>query len=35
MGQRDDFLSVAQTEVGYIEGPKENETKYGKLLRLT
>ena len=33
MGQRDDFLSVAQAEVGYIEGPKSNETKYGKFTK--
>jgi hypothetical protein len=29
MGQRSDFINVAREEVGVIEGPKENETKYG------
>jgi hypothetical protein len=29
MGQRTDFINVARGEVGVIEGPKENETKYG------
>jgi hypothetical protein len=29
MGQRADFISVAQGELGVIEGPKDNETKYG------
>ena len=29
MGQRYDFINVARGEVGAIEGPKENETKYG------
>jgi hypothetical protein len=29
MGQRADFIAVAQGELGVIEGPKENETKYG------
>jgi hypothetical protein len=29
MGQRADFIAVAKGEVGVIEGPKENETKYG------
>lgn len=24
------FLEVAKSQVGYIEGPKDNETKYGK-----
>lgn len=33
MGQRDAFLKVAQAEVGYIEGPKNNETKYGKFTK--
>ena len=29
MGQRLDFIEVARGELGVIEGPKENETKYG------
>jgi len=29
MGQRMDFIAVANGELGVIEGPKENETKYG------
>ena len=29
MGQKEEFLKVAQTEIGTVEGPKENETKYG------
>lgn len=29
MGQRLDFLAVAKGELGVIEGPKDNETKYG------
>lgn len=29
MGQKDDFIAQAKEEVGYIEGPKNNETKYG------
>jgi hypothetical protein len=29
MGQRMDFIAVAKGELGVIEGPKENETKYG------
>ena len=29
MGQKDDFLAKAQAEVGYVEGPKDNETKFG------
>ena len=29
MGQRKDFIEVAKTELGIVEGPKENETKYG------
>ena len=29
MSQVDDFLTVAKTELGTVEGPKENETKYG------
>ena len=30
MSQVNDFLAVAQKELGTIEGPKNNETKYGK-----
>ncbi len=29
MGQRNDFIEVARGELGVIEGPKDNETKYG------
>lgn len=29
----DKFLEIAEAEVGYIEGPKDNETKYGKAMR--
>ena len=29
MGQRKDFIDTAKAEVGTVEGPKENETKYG------
>jgi hypothetical protein len=29
MGQRNDFIAVARGELGVIEGPKDNETKYG------
>lgn len=29
MTQVEKFLEVAKNEVGYIEGPKNNETKYG------
>ncbi len=30
MQQSDRFIQVAWQEVGYVEGPKENETKFGK-----
>lgn len=33
MSQLDKFLEVAQAEVGTVEGPKENETKYGKFTK--
>jgi hypothetical protein len=33
MSQRDDFVAVAKGEIGYIEGPKDNETKYGKFAK--
>lgn len=29
MGQRNDFIEAARAEIGTIEGPKENQTKYG------
>ena len=29
MSQREDFVAVAKTEIGTIEGPKDNQTKYG------
>ncbi len=29
MGQRADFIAVAKGELDVIEGPKDNETKYG------
>jgi hypothetical protein len=29
MGQRNDFITVAKGELNVIEGPKDNETKYG------
>jgi hypothetical protein len=29
MGQRKEFIETANAEVGNIEGPKDNETKYG------
>jgi surface antigen len=29
MGQRNQFLMAARAEIGTIEGPKDNETKYG------
>ena len=29
MGQRSNFIEVARGELNYIEGPKDNETKYG------
>ena len=33
MGQRKDFIEVAKTELGIVEGPKENETKYGEFTK--
>ncbi len=33
MGQRNDFIAVAKAELGVIEGPKDNETKYGAFTR--
>ena len=29
-GSVERFLEVAKSQIGYIEGPKDNETKYGK-----
>ena len=29
MGQRIDFIAVAKSQLGVVEGPKDNETKYG------
>ena len=29
MGQRQDFIAIATAEIGTVEGPKDNETKYG------
>jgi hypothetical protein len=29
MGQRKDFIKVAREELGVIEGPRDNQTKYG------
>ncbi len=29
MGQRNQFLMTARAEIGTVEGPKDNETKYG------
>jgi hypothetical protein len=33
MGQRVDFIAKARAELGVIEGPKENETKYGAFMK--
>lgn len=33
MSQREDFVAIARGEIGTIEGPKENETKYGKFMK--
>lgn len=33
MSQQAEFIKIAQAEVGTIEGPKENETKYGKFTK--
>ena len=32
MGQRNQFVMTARDEIGVVEGPKENETKYGKFM---
>jgi len=29
MGQRNEFIKIARAEIGVVEGPKDNETKYG------
>lgn len=29
MSQRSDFITIARGEIGTVEGPKDNETKYG------
>ena len=33
MSQRAQFVAIARGEIGVIEGPKENETKYGKFAK--
>jgi hypothetical protein len=33
MSQANEFVAIALAEVGTIEGPKENETKYGKFMK--
>ena len=33
MGQRNQLVITARGEIGTIEGPKENETKYGKFMK--
>jgi len=33
VAKRDDFIAIAQAEVGTAEGPKNNETKYGKFTK--
>lgn len=33
MGTAEKFIEIAQGEVGTIEGPKDNETKYGKFTK--
>jgi hypothetical protein len=33
MGQRNDFIKTARAELGVIEGPKDNETKYGAFMK--
>lgn len=34
MGQRADFIAIAAKEIGYAEGPAENETKFGKFTKV-
>lgn len=33
-GTVEEFIGIALNEVGYIEGPKDNETKYGKAFKM-
>lgn len=33
MSQRNKFIEVARAEIGTVEGPKDNETKYGKFTK--
>ena len=33
MTQRNDFIEIARAEIGTVEGPKDNETKYGKFAK--
>jgi hypothetical protein len=33
MGLKEDFLAKAQSQVGIVEGPKDNETIYGKFTK--
>ena len=33
MGQKEDFVNIAKTEIGTVEGPANNETKYGKFTK--
>ena len=33
MGQRANFIAIAKGELGVIEGPKDNETKYGAFMK--
>lgn len=33
MSQRLEMIAVAENELGYIEGPKDNQTKYGKFTK--
>lgn len=33
MSQREHFVSVARAEIGTVEGPKDNQTKYGKFTK--
>ena len=34
MGQRLEFVEAAKSQIGVIEGPKENETKYGHFTKV-
>lgn len=33
MNQREAFIEVARNEIGYVEGPKDNQTKYGRFTK--